>query len=210
MKQPLLIFPYNGNGQEALLSVDPQKFKLIGFIDDTPEKQGQQQYGFVYTRQALIDFPDALVLAVPGSPTSFPLRSQIINELSIAPQRFTTIISPQATVSSHAKIGRNVLIMPGVIITHNAVIGDHVCILPNSVIHHDVKIGNLTLIGSNVSVAGNSTIEDNCYVGSGSRIINGITIGQKSLIGLGTNVIHSVEPKSVMAGNPAKFIRGIE
>jgi sugar O-acyltransferase (sialic acid O-acetyltransferase NeuD family) len=204
--QPLLIFPCNGNAIEALDCLG-SAHELIGFIDDTPEKQGRDVHGFpVLGRAALEAYPDARVLAVPGSPTSYRARREVIDGLGVAADRFARVIHPAAVISPLARIGRNVLIMAGVVITSNAVIGDHVCILPNTVVHHDVTVGAWTLIGSNVSIAGGTEIGENCYVGSGSRIINGIRIGERVLVGLGSNVIRGVRPDSRVAGNPAREI----
>jgi sugar O-acyltransferase (sialic acid O-acetyltransferase NeuD family) len=199
----LLIFPYNGNGLEALDCLN-NEYNFIGFIDDTIEKQGLNKNGFyVYDRSAFEKYQDALILAVPGGPTTYQHRRKIISELNISPERFTTIIHPSAVVSKMAKIGINSLIMAGVVITSNSIIGENVCVLPNTVIHHDSIIGNYSLIGSNVTIAGGSIIGENCYLGSGSKIINGISIGQNSLIGLGSNVIRNVKPNIKVAGNPA-------
>tara|TARA_Y100000589_G_scaffold45501_2_gene38258 strand:- start:11059 stop:11676 length:618 start_codon:yes stop_codon:yes gene_type:complete len=200
----LFIFPFNGNGLEAIDCVRDQ-YEFIGFIDDNIEKQGQHELGFtVYDRDKLDEYPNAKVLAVPGSPASFPSRGQIITGFMEDESRFISLIHPSASVSPFAKIGKNVLILAGAVITSNSEIGDHVCVLPNSVIHHDSNIGSYTLIGSNVTVAGNTTIEDNCYIGSGSRIINGVSIGANTLIGMGTNVIKSLSKDSKVVGNPAK------
>lgn len=204
MPQPLLIFPYNGNAIEAADCLG-DKYKLIGFIDDTPEKQGVQKNGStVFDRNALIKYPDAQVLAVPGSPTSFTTRDKVIESLGVPVGRFATVIHPGANISPQAKIGANVLIMGGVWISAGATIGDHVCILPNTVIHHDSSIGDYTLVGSGVCVAGNSHIGTHCYIGSASSIINGISIGKGTLVGIGSNVIRNVEPGSKVAGNPTR------
>ena len=205
MKQ-LLIFPYNGNGLEALDCLG-SNYEFVGFVDDTPEKQGLTPYGHsVYGRDAFDKYPNAYVLAVPGSPASYHIRHNIIESLGIERSRFATVIHPGAHVSPLCQLGHNVLLMAGVVITSNAKIGDHVCILPNTVIHHDDIIGDYTLIGSNVTIAGNSSIGRNCYIGSGTRIINGIEIGANTLIGIGSNVIKSL-PNGVKAvGNPAKVI----
>lgn len=206
MKQ-LFIFPCNGNGLEALDCVDSSLFEFLGFIDDTPEKQGMNQLGFhVYSRNILNEFSEALVLAVPGSPSSFQFRDEIIKSLGINFSRFATVIHPKASISRFAKIGNNVLIMSGVVIPFNAVIEDNVCILPNSVIHHDSIVGKNTLIGSNVTVAGYTSIGSNCYIGSGTSIINNISIGDKTLVGMGTNVIKSIEENKKVVGNPAREI----
>jgi sugar O-acyltransferase (sialic acid O-acetyltransferase NeuD family) len=202
----LLIFPFNGNGLEALNCLG-SNYNFLGFIDDTPEKQGKHQYGFeVFTRDALNRFPDAKVLAVPGSPASFTIRHSIISDLKVNENRYATVIHPSAQISNFAVIGKNTLIMAGVVLTSNCVIGNHVCILPNTVIHHDAEVGDYTLIGSNVCIAGSTIVENNCYIGSGTNIINGITIGKETLIGLGTNVLKSIPQNSKVVGNPARSL----
>lgn len=204
--QDLLIFPYNGNGLEALDCLG-NTYNFIGFVDDTKEKQGVNLFGHkVFDRTAFEKFPDAKVLAVPGSPTSFKERIDIIAGLCIKEERFATIIHPNASISKNAFLGINCLIYAGVVVTANAHIGNHICILPNTVIHHDTKIGDYTLIGSNCCIAGYSEIGKNCYIGSGSNIINNINIGKSVLIGLGSNVIKDVSDNSKIAGNPAKVL----
>jgi sugar O-acyltransferase (sialic acid O-acetyltransferase NeuD family) len=202
----LLIFPCNGNGVEALDCLG-RTHEFIGFIDDSAEKQGTQAHGYpVFGREALSRFPNAQLLAVPGSPTSYKFRRHVIEGLGVPEAHFTTIVHPSATISRLAQIGRNALIMAGVVITSNAVIGDHVCILPNTVIHHDVIVGAWSLIGSGVTIAGGVAIGENCYVGSGSSIIHGVKLGDHVLVGLGSNVIRSIPADAKVAGNPARQI----
>jgi sugar O-acyltransferase (sialic acid O-acetyltransferase NeuD family) len=204
--QQLLIFPYNGNGREAVDALGTQ-FEMVGFIDDTPNKQGIDRNGFrVMDRTALSTIPNAQVLAVPGGPGSFLQRSAVIGGLGLGMERFATVIHPTASVSRRARIGRNVLITAGVVITSNAVIGDHVCVLPNSVIHHDTTIGDWTLVGAGVTIAGGVEIGENCYIGSGSSIINDVRIGDRVLVGLGTNVIKPLPDCSKVVGNPGRVI----
>jgi acetyltransferase-like isoleucine patch superfamily enzyme len=153
-RRPLLIFPCNGNGLEALDCLGDE-FECIGFVDDTLEKQRAGAFGLpVLSRSALADRPHVAVLAVPGGPASYQARRQVIEGLSVSPERFATVIHPGAHVSKLAQVGHNVLVMAGAVITSNAVIGDHVCVLPNTVIHHDVTVGNFSLIGANVAIAG--------------------------------------------------------
>ncbi|HEY8037349.1 MAG TPA: acetyltransferase [Methylobacter sp.] len=204
--QPLLIFPYNGNGIEALDCIG-SAYRFIGFVDDTPEKIGIDPNGYpVLDRDAFARFPDAHVLAIPGSPNSYRSRKETIQGLGIAKERFASVIHPTARVSPLASIGCNVLIMAGVVITSTAIIGSHTCILPNTVIHHDVVVGDWVLIGSNVTIAGNTVIEENGYIGSGSNIMNGLRVGSGVLIGLGSNVISSIAADARVVGNPAHEI----
>lgn len=203
---PLLVFPFNGNALEAMDCLG-DTFHLVGFIDDTPGKHGAGPLSVpVLARDALSTWPEARVLAVPGSASSFSTRRSLIESLQVDPGRFATVVHPSARVSPLARIGRNVLVMAGAVVTSNAVIGDHVCVLPNTVIHHDVTIGDWTLVGSNVTVAGGTAIGENCYIGSGSSLMNGLQIGARTLIGLGSTVIRSCPADSRLAGNPARTL----
>jgi sugar O-acyltransferase (sialic acid O-acetyltransferase NeuD family) len=204
--RPLLIFPCNGNGIEALDCLGTA-YRFVGFVDDTPAKQQAGAHGHrVLARTALREQPEASVLAVPGSPTSYLDRRSIVDGLGVAGERFARVVHPAARVSPLATIGRNVLVMAGVVITSNAVVGDHVCIMPNTVIHHDVVVGPWSLIGANVTIAGGTVIGENCYVGSGSSIIDGVSLGDRCLVGLGSTVIRSVPAGSRVAGSPARAI----
>ncbi|MDB6088773.1 MAG: acetyltransferase [Gammaproteobacteria bacterium] len=203
---PLLIFPCNGNGLEALDCLG-EGWYFKGFVDDTAAKQASGAYGFrVMPRGRLADLADAQVLAVPGGPTSYRSRRQVIEGLQVPHERFARVIHPTACISSLAKLGHNVLIMAGVVVTSNAVIGSHVCVLPNTVVHHDAVIGDWSLVGSNVTVSGGVAIGRNCYIGSGSSIMHGIRIGDAALVGIGSNVIRDVAAEACVAGNPAHIL----
>jgi sugar O-acyltransferase (sialic acid O-acetyltransferase NeuD family) len=203
MKKKLIIFPFNGNALEAYDCLG-NNFELVCFVDDEVSKYGHYDGIPITSRKAIEEHPDALILAVPGSPTSYKKRKEFIDSLNIPTERFATVIHPNASVSKLASIGFNTLIMAGVVVTSNAVIGNNVCILPNSVVHHDSIVGDYTLIGSGVVIAGGTHVKQNCYVGSRSSLINGISVGEFTLVGMGSNVVSSVEANSVIIGNPAK------
>jgi len=210
--QKLLIFPYNGNGLEALDCLGGE-YDFLGFIDDSIEKQEKGGSGGyrVFSRTIIHAYPKAKILAVPGSPQTYLNRKNIIDGLELPAYRFATVIHPKACVSPLAKLGSNVLIMGGVVITSsNAVIGNHVCILPNTTIHHEVEVDDYCLIGSNIVIAGFSKIHKNCYIGSGSNIKNNIEVGENCLVGMGTNVIKSLPANVKAVGNPAKIIGAVK
>ena len=66
---------------------------------------------------------------------------------------------------------------------------------------HDITKPNRPLITAPI------TICDGVWIGARAIILPGVTIGEGAVVGAGAVVTHDVEPWSVVAGNPAKFIK---
>ena len=52
-------------------------------------------------------------------------------------------------------------------------------------------------------------IEDKAWIGINSTILPGVRIGYGAIVGAGSVVTKDVPPMTVVAGNPARFIKGI-
>ena len=62
----------------------------------------------------------------------------------------------------------------------------------------------LITIGNNVF--GKVQIEDWAYIGAYSQIMPGVTIGEGAIVAAGSVVTKSVPPRTVVGGNPARYI----
>lgn len=130
-----------------------------------------------------------------------------------------------------AKIGRRVVFYPGVSIApgRNLVIGDDVDLSLDVVILSSggVTIGDRSLIGFRSQIlAGNHAIPDSherifdapaelkpitigqdVWIGANSLILAGVTIGEGAVVAGGSVVTKSVDPFTIVGGNPARLIR---
>jgi acetyltransferase-like isoleucine patch superfamily enzyme len=52
-------------------------------------------------------------------------------------------------------------------------------------------------------------IKKGASIGSNATILCGITIGENAMVGAGSVVTRDVSPNTIVAGNPAKFIKNI-
>lgn len=53
-------------------------------------------------------------------------------------------------------------------------------------------------------------IRDDVWIGCNCIILRGVTIGEGAIVGAGSVVTKNVEPYTMVAGNPAKFVKKIE
>ena len=85
-----------------------------------------------------------------------------------------------------------------IMIGKNVCIGEDVRLITGS---HDVTSPHFNLVTRPI------TINDNVWIATGAIVLPGVTIGEGAVVGAGSVVTKDVEPWSVVAGNPAKFIK---
>ena len=138
---------------------------------------------------------------------------------------FAPIIGENCFIAENATIVGEVIMGNDCSIWFNAVlrgdvntitIGNKVNIQDGSVLHclyekSTITIGDNVSIGHNVTLHG-ATVKDNVLVGMGSTILDGAVIGENSIIAANALVLSNtiVEPGSIYAGVPAKFVKKVD
>jgi len=133
-----------------------------------------------------------------------------------------TMICDNACMREGVKVGSFSLIAMGVTINYNTIIGNHVRIMDNthitgnSLIEDNVFIGPLVITENDNSMGrikmeieemSGPIIRKFTTIGGGANILPGIIIGENSIISANSLVNKNVEPKTLVAGNPAIKIR---
>ncbi|MCX7738331.1 MAG: gamma carbonic anhydrase family protein [Hydrogenothermaceae bacterium] len=128
----------------------------------------------------------------------------------------SSFIAENAVIIGDVEIGRDCSVWYNVVIRGDVNfirIGDRTNIQDGTIIHVDHK-KYPTIIGSNVTIGHKimvhaCTIEDSCLIGMSSTIMDGVVVGKQSIVGAGALVTpnKTIEPQSLWAGVPARFVR---
>ena len=129
-------------------------------------------------------------------------------------------------IGENTKIGAFVEIQKNARIGKNCKISSHTFICEGVTIEDDVFIGHsvtfindtyprATTPGGGLQTEADWKVEPTLVkhgasIGSGATILSNIAIGEHAIIGAGSVVTKDVPPHTIVAGNPAQFIRSID
>ena len=117
-------------------------------------------------------------------------------------------IQKNAKVGKRCKISSHTFICEGVTIEDNVFIGHGVTFINDSYPRATTTDGSLqTEADWKVE---RTVIRKGASIGSGATILSNITVGENAIVGAGSVITRDVPANSIVAGNPAKFLRSIE
>jgi len=117
-------------------------------------------------------------------------------------------IQKNATIGKRCKISSHTFICEGVTVEDNVFIGHGVMFINDIYPRATAANGNLqTEADWKVE---RTVIKKGASIGSGATILSNISIGENAIVGAGSVVTKNVPSNSIVAGNPAKFLRSIE
>lgn len=117
-------------------------------------------------------------------------------------------IQKGATIGRNCKISSHTFICEGVHIDDNCFIG-HGVMFTNDLFPRATNPDGTQQADADWTVI-ETFVKRGASIGSNATIICGITIGENAMIGAGAVVTKDVPANTIVAGNPAKFIKEIE
>lgn len=117
-------------------------------------------------------------------------------------------VQKNARIGKRCKISSHTFICEGVTLEDNVFVGHGVTFINDSYPRATTSDGALQT-DKDWRVE-RTLIKKGASIGSGSTILANIVIGENAIIGAGSVVTRDVPPNTIVAGNPARWLRSIE
>lgn len=201
----LIIIGAGGYAKSVLDSVDHMNFSMVGYLDDI-KPAGTMHQGYPVLGDSIegIEHPEDYVYFVAiGNNRK---RKQWFDVVKSHNLSLINVIDKSALVSMAATLGEGCFIGKLAILNHGSIVGDNCVINTKALVEHGCIIHNHVNISTNATLNGDVVCDDGSFVGSSSVINGQLTIGEWALVGAGAVVINDVQPRTTVAGVPAKQI----
>jgi acetyltransferase EpsM len=215
LKKKIIILGAGGNAnviKSTIADVNQvsNQYEILGYLDDQVSPNNNSQIKGKITKTNVEKFKKYRDVFFLWSLSTIKLGDNILKKhkiLNIEKKKFLTITHPTAVVSKYAKIGLGVTIHPFVNVGPDVIIMNNVHIFSQSLIGHNTFLDNFSYVASNSTIGASVKVNEGGYLGMNSTIRERVTIGKWSIVGMGSVVIKDTQNYSVVAGNPASYLK---
>ena len=188
----LILVGGGGHCKSCIDVIESVNEYCIRGILDTFDKVGQKvlDYEIIGTDDDIEKYikQDFYFLITVGQIKSADLRVKLFEKIKGLNGKFATIISPNAYVSKHSKIGEGSIVMHHALVNAGAKIGKNCIINTKALIEHDCVIGDNCHIAVSAVLAGGVNVGSQSFVGANSTIVQYKDIPEESFIKAGALV----------------------
>ncbi|MFT6814177.1 MAG: sugar O-acyltransferase (sialic acid O-acetyltransferase NeuD family) [Sphingobacteriales bacterium] len=187
MIKPKIILIGGGGHCKSVIDVieNEDRYEIAGIVDSFIEKGalvlGYPVLGTDDNLAQLIEKYCNAIITV-GQIKSAAIRIKLFEKVKLLGGIFPVIISKNAYVSKHSKIGDGTVVMHQALINANAVIGENCILNTGSLIEHDAIVGDNVHVSTKAILNGSAKVGNGSFIGSNSMLYQGVEIGPNALV----------------------------
>lgn len=120
-----------------------------------------------------------------------------------------TVRHPSAIFSGSAVLGEGTVLFPLSVVNPGTTLGRNVIVNTAAVIEHDCLLSDHVHVATGARLCGAVRVGPCAHIGAGATVLQGLSIGEGAVVGAGAVVVKDVEPRTVVAGVPAKVLEKV-
>ncbi len=179
--------------------------KIHHYYDD-PSEEEEKVYEVPVVPEAITDMN---YISVIGDTRHKRAMIKRVNR-SVYKPRWAHLIHKDTFIGKSVVVGGDVVIQPMTNVYSRVTIGNHVLICGGTRIGHDTVVEDYCTLSPEVAIAGSCHIGEGVFIGINATIKSGMRIGKGATIGAGAVVVEHVRENTVVVGNPARYLKGLE
>lgn len=211
MKNPVIIFGFNGVAKAAMEIFNSHNIEVYGFLSDDKDSHGKEvgevtvlgnpkDDGFL----KLIGKKCEAFVATDSNEERKEQVKMLNERRKVMP---TNAVHAEATISKTAHIGHGNFINAGAFLGAEAEVKSHCLIHSRAVLDHGVIVEDYVQVGAGSILNSEVEVGEGTFIGSGVTVISGVKIGKNARVGAGSVVISNVEDGETVFGNPAVAVK---
>jgi sugar O-acyltransferase (sialic acid O-acetyltransferase NeuD family) len=181
---------------------------LLGFLDDTPEKQKKKFFGYpVLGGRELIPHLVSDNVHFANNVSGHWTRRKTVAELLVENGcQCPNLIHPAIDLN-YVQMGQGCAVLEGSTLGMNVRLGNFVDIRYGCVVSHDVVLEDYVFLSTGAKLTGFTRAGKGCWVGAGATVLGEKAfLGEGCVIGAGAVVVKPVPPQVTVVGNPARLL----
>ena len=205
-----------GAGPHAKVVVDVLehmgRYRVVGLLDDERGLHGTARWGCTVLggREQLAGLRARGVARFIVALGDNRQRQAVFEEIAKTGFVPVAAVHPSTQRGGRVTIGAGTLVVAGAVVNVDSVIGEDVIINTGATVDHDCRIGAHAHLSPGVHLAGGVAVGELSHIGIGAVVLPYLSIGRASTVGAGAVVRENVPDGVMVAGNPARPIRGDE
>lgn len=188
---------------ERINAVTPT-WELLGFVDDTPEKQGTVVDGYpvlgAVSSLRSVTEETWVVCSVGTGKTRRRVMERVLENPAL---KAATLIDPAAIIGRNSAVGEGCVVCAGTVLTVSCRLEAHVIVNLNCTIGHDTVLEPFCTVHPGSSLSGKVHVGACTDIGTGTKIIQGKTVCPGCVLGAGAVVVRDITEPGTYVGVPA-------
>jgi len=182
-----------------------RQYRLIGFIDDTPELRGAVVAGHpVLGGREVIPKYAADCLFAHNVQGSYEGARTVARAIAGRGGRVVESLAHPDVDLFDVTYGRNFVAMAGTIFGVGVRLGEFVKVRVGSTVESGVEIADFAFVAAGVHIGRDARIGAGAFLDCGVHVRPGVTIGDRALVAAGAVVHADVPEGATVAGSPAR------